>query len=124
MNPLRWLASRIGSLSVSREQLDAQDEARSAAARGTVPIAELTPRHRACVSGVLRAVTYRPATHKPMLMGQLYDGTGSVDLVWVGRRSIAGITPGVHLRAEGMVSAGRTRHLIYNPHYELLGDDQ
>ena len=55
-----------------------------------------------------------------MLVGQLFDGTGSVDLVWMGRRSIAGIHPGAHLRAEGMVVAGRTRPTIYNPSYEIL----
>ena len=64
--------------------------------------------------------TYRPATAKPVLVGQLFDGTGSVDLVWIGRRSIAGVTPGRHLIASGTVVAGRTRPTIYNPAYELL----
>lgn len=105
----------------SREEIDADDEARRALHRGTVPIGGLVPRHRARVSGVLRAVTYRPASEKPVLVGQLYDGTGSVDLVWIGRRSIAGIRPGAHLMAEAMVTAGRTRPTMYNPFYEILG---
>ena len=68
----------------------------------------------------LRALTYGPAQSKPVLVGQLFDGTGSVDLVWLGRRSIAGMRPGVHLCAEGMVVAGDPRSSIYNPAYELL----
>ncbi|WP_136313477.1 MULTISPECIES: OB-fold nucleic acid binding domain-containing protein [Actinomyces] len=92
--------------------------------RGDTPIKDLEPRRRARVSGVLRAVTYRPASAKPTLVGQLYDGTGAVDLVWIGRRTIAGIGPGVRLRAEGMVVAGRTRPSIYNPLYELIGEDE
>ncbi|WP_172193098.1 OB-fold nucleic acid binding domain-containing protein [Actinomyces faecalis] len=124
MSLLRYLGARAGVLRASREELEAQDEARRAAERGTVLISELVARERACVSGVLRAVTYRPAQDKPVFVGQLFDGTGSVDLVWVGRRSIAGVRPGVHLRAEGMVVAGRTRLTIYNPGYELLGAQQ
>ncbi|WP_172120685.1 OB-fold nucleic acid binding domain-containing protein [Actinomyces faecalis] len=124
MSLLRYLGARAGVLRASREELEAQDEARRAAERGTVLISELVARERACVSGVLRAVTYRPAQDKPVFVGQLFDGTGSVDLVWVGRRSIAGVRPGVHLRAEGMVVAGRTRPTIYNPGYELLGAQQ
>ena len=110
----------LAALRWSREDLDARDEAASASARGTVPIGDLTPRSPARGSGVLRAVTYRPATAKPVLVGQLFDGTGSVDLVWIGRRSIAGVTPGRHLIASGTVVAGRARPVIYNPAYELL----
>ncbi|WP_416171685.1 nucleotide-binding protein [Actinomyces qiguomingii] len=90
--------------------------------RHAVPVKDLIPRRRAHVSGVLRAVTYRPASAKPVLVGQLDDGTGVVDLIWMGRRAIAGIRPGVCLRAEGMVVAGRSRPCIYNPFYEILGE--
>lgn len=119
-----WLSRVVAGLRVSREQIDADDEARIAARRGTTPVGEVVPRTHTTVSGVLRAVTYGPVSAKPVLTGQLYDGTGSIDLVWIGRRSIAGIRPGAHLRAEGMVAAGRTRPTIYNPAYELLGEDQ
>lgn len=117
------LTDRVRSLRASREDLAAADEQDSASRRGTTLIRDLTPRRRACVSGVLRAVTYRPASAKPVLVGRLFDGTGSVDLIWIGRRAIAGIAPGTHLRAEGMVVAGHSRPSIYNPVYELLGQD-
>ena len=35
-------------------------------------------------------------------------------------RIVVGIRPGAHLRAEGMVVAGRPRPTIYNPSYEIL----
>lgn len=117
---LRALRDRFSRLRSSREDIDALDEATSARRRGTMPIGELRARRRSEVSGVLRAITFRPSTAKPVLVGQLYDGTGSVDLVWIGRRSIVGIRPGAHLRAEGMVVAGRPRPTIYNPSYEIL----
>ncbi|MGK2348067.1 OB-fold nucleic acid binding domain-containing protein [Actinomyces sp. W5033] len=118
------LSRAVGALGPSREQIDADDEARSAARRGTTPIGQAVPRSRATVSGVIRAVTYGPVTAKPVLTGQLYDGTGTIDLVWIGRHSVTGIQPGAHLLAEGMVCAGRTRPTIYNPAYELLGEGQ
>ncbi|WP_368502435.1 nucleotide-binding protein [Actinomyces sp.] len=90
---------------------------------GVTPIKDLTPRSHSRVSGVLSAVTYRPAAVKPVLVGRLDDGTGSVDLVWIGRRAIAGITPGIRLRAEGTVVAERVRPCIYNPLYEILGEE-
>lgn len=121
MSPVARIAQLLGGWRASREELDALDEARSARRRGTVAVSSIQPRQRVTVSGVLRAVTYRPAQDKPVLVGQLFDGTGSVDLVWIGRRTIAGVKPGAHLAAEGMVVAGRTRPTIYNPAYELLG---
>lgn len=115
------LIDRLRALRRSREDIEAEDEARSAAGRGTVPIGAISPRSRVKVSGVLQAVTYRPAADAPVLVGRLFDGTGSVDLVWLGRRSIAGVSPGVHLEVEGMVVAGRTRPSIFNPAYEIIG---
>lgn len=117
---LHVLRDRFSGLRSSREDIDALDEATSARRRGTMPVGELRARRRSEVSGVLRAITFRPSTNKPVLVGQLFDGTGSVDLVWIGRRSIAGIRPGTHLRAEGMVVAGHSRPTIYNPSYEIL----
>lgn len=118
-----WLGGWLRDLRASREELEAQDEERIATGRGTVPIASVAARQRACVSGVLRAVTFRPAQDKPIFTGQLFDGTGSLDLVWIGQRRVAGVRPGTHLRAWGMVSDGDHRPRIYNPGYELLAED-
>ncbi|MBE6481112.1 MAG: nucleotide-binding protein [Actinomyces ruminicola] len=117
------LGARLRSLRAAREGAGGDDVRVSAPRCGSTPIKDLVPRQRARVSGVLRAVTYRPASAKPTLVGQLYDGTGAVDLIWIGRRTIVGIKPGTQLCAEGMVVAGRTRPSIYNPLYELLGEE-
>ena len=114
----------VQSLRTSREHLEAEDEERSASRRGTDPIGALASRQRARVSGVLQAVTYRSSQDKPILVGQLYDCTGSIDLVWWGRRRIAGIKPGIHLLAEGRVADGTHRLQIHNPAYQLLGPGQ
>lgn len=124
MSLLSSLRALLARISPSREDLAARAEAEQARRHGTTPLNDLTPRKRARVSGVLEAVTYRPATEKPVLVARLYDGTGALDLVWLGRRRIAGITPGARLVAEGMVTAGRVRPVIYNPAYNLVGAGQ
>lgn len=106
-------------LVASRAEIEAVDEQAVAHRRGGTLAADTRPRSRAEVSGVLRAVTYRPQGRVPALVAELYDGSGSVDLVWLGRRDVAGIQPGRRIVAAGMVSPGARRNTIYNPRYEL-----
>jgi hypothetical protein len=72
------------------------------------------------VFGTIRSVTIRPRAGTPALEAELFDGSGSVTLVWLGRRTIAGIEPGRQLRADGRITSGEGRKLIYNPRYELV----
>jgi hypothetical protein len=109
----------LARLLASQSEIEAVDEQRVAHERGTTLAAQTRPRSRAEVSGVLRSVTYRPEGNVPALVAELYDGSGSVDLVWLGRRDVAGIQPGRRLVASGMVCPGRRRNTIYNPRYEL-----
>jgi hypothetical protein len=106
--------------------MEAETEQAVAHRRGSTLAVNTRPRSRAEVSGVLRAVTYRPQGKVPALVAELYDGSGSVDLVWLGRRDVAGIQPGRRIVASGMVCPGPRRNTIYNPRYELapIGSEQ
>ena len=84
-------------------------------------MAHALPRQRTRSEGVLVAVTYRPAGAG--LVARLHDGTGELDLVWLGRRHIPGITPGRRIVAEGVVYSGDQRPTIFNPAYRLLRED-
>lgn len=86
---------------------------------GGTPCAELTDRCRAKVAGSIRSVSLRPRDGVPALEAELADGSGSVTLLWLGRREIAGIKPGQWLRVSGLVSCRDGRRIIYNPRYEL-----
>jgi hypothetical protein len=55
-----------------------------------------------------------------VLVAEIFDGRTSVNLVWIGRRRIAGIEPGAVLRAVGRVSLRRGVATIFNPIYTLL----
>jgi hypothetical protein len=71
------------------------------------------------ISGRLISVMYCPRTNLPTLEAELFDGSGSVTLVWLGRRRIPGIEPGRSLSAEGRLAIRDDRKVIYNPHYAL-----
>ena len=72
-----------------------------------------------CVAGTLRAVTLRPRAGVPTLEAEIYDGTGSVTLIWLGRRRIGGIDPGRSLVVRGRLTQHEGRATIYNAAYEL-----
>jgi hypothetical protein len=71
------------------------------------------------VSGTLRAVGERTVGGSPALEAELDDGTASLGVVWLGRRSIAGVEPGRELTASGRVAAFDGRPVLFNPRYEL-----
>jgi len=114
------LRERVRSLFASREQVEARRERADAlTVAGCTPVAELPDRRRATASGIVRSVTLRPRGGVPALEAELYDGSGSLDLVWLGRREIAGIVPGRRLIVEGMVTQLDGRRALFNPRYQL-----
>jgi hypothetical protein len=76
-------------------------------------------RQRVTVTGTLRTVTLRPRAGVPALEAELYDGSGTLSVVWLGRRQITGIEPGRVLTASGLVSWNEGRPTMFNPRYEL-----
>lgn len=71
------------------------------------------------IHGRLRHVVYTPRESVATVEAELFDGTGSVELVWLGRRRIAGIEPGRTILVRGRVGEHDGRAAIYNPRYEL-----
>lgn len=69
--------------------------------------------------GTLRQVTVRPHGGVAALEAELYDGTGSVTLVWLGRRRIAGITCGREMTVHGRLGCSDGERRLFNPRYEL-----
>jgi hypothetical protein len=77
------------------------------------------PRERAELLGTLRTVTLRPRGGVPALEAELYDGTGVITMVWLGRRRISGIEPGRKIRVEGRIGVSDGQRVMFNPRYEL-----
>ena len=86
---------------------------------GATPIADLADRKDASVCGAVRSVTLRPRVNVPALVVELYDGSKTLNLVWLGRRRIAGIVPGTYLTAHGLVTYKHGIPTIFNPAYEI-----
>jgi hypothetical protein len=82
-------------------------------------ISQCADRDVAMVTGTLRAVTAKPRGISPSVQAELWDGSGSLTLVWLGRRSIPGIEPGRKVLAKGRIATIRGSRTIYNPDYEL-----
>ncbi len=114
------LLGRFKDLAKSASEHEA-DEIRERTMEFT-PISEepLVDRAMADVSGIVRSVTMPPTQSVPVLVAELFDGRTSVNLVWIGRRRIAGIEPGAVLRAHGRVSLRAGVASIFNPTYTLL----
>lgn len=117
----RGLRGFLRRLTSSKAELEAEELQRTSDEEGATPISACTARRRACVAGTLRTVTLRPRGGAPALEAELYDGSDVIDLVWLGRRRIAGIEPGRLIRAEGLVSVQDGRKVMFNPRYELRG---
>lgn len=109
-------------LTAQTHELEAEELQRRAESAGAQPVAACVDRMPATVFGTVRALTIRPRAGTPALEADLYDGSGVVTLVFVGRRTIAGIEPGRRLRATGRVTASEGRRLMFNPRYELLAE--
>ena len=86
---------------------------------GATPVADLQAGELVTVCGTIRSLTLRPRGGVPALEAELYDGSGSVLLIWLGRRQIRGIDPGRGVVAHGRATQGRDSMVVYNAGYEL-----
>jgi hypothetical protein len=113
------LRRALSRLATSEKEHEAAQLQENCLELGATPIAELTMRERVVVMGTLRTVTLRPRAGVPALVADLYDGSGSISLVWLGRRQIPGIEAGRTMVAFGRVTADQDKPVIFNPRYEL-----
>src|SRR6516225_1230494 len=87
---------------------------------GVTPIAENSYRQRARVAGKVRSLRVQPWAGVASLECVLVDHTGGITLVFLGRKHVAGLAPGVRMVAEGMVGDQGGRLAILNPDYRIL----
>jgi hypothetical protein len=103
-------------------QVDEDQPAERAGTEVRQPIAvrDVRWRNRATLEGRVRSVYVGPVSGSPALEAELYDETGGITLVFLGRRSIPGIEPGAKIRVEGMVGETEGYLAMTNPSYRLL----
>ena len=107
-------------LTTDDEDLVAESLQQRAAAAGATSAAECGDRSKVTVLGTVKSVTLRPRAGVPAVEVEVYDGTASVFIVWLGRRQIAGIRAGVTLSASGRVGVMSGRKTMFNPSYTII----
>lgn len=117
------LLSRVSArLARTESELEAHELLKNTGRLGGTPIVDLVDRVEVSVCGAIRSVTIRPRVKVPALVVEIYDGSKSLNLVWLGRRRIGGIVPGVYLTAHGRVTYQHGIPTIFNPAYEIKPD--
>jgi hypothetical protein len=114
------LRAALRRLTSSDAELEAEDLRSESSRLGGTSVADLPDRMPAVVCGTIRTTTLRPRAGAPALVAEVYDGTGVLTVVWLGRRSIAGIEAGRRIRVSGRVAQRDGRPVVFNPRYELL----
>lgn len=115
------LLARIGErLTRTEQEVEADQLAARSTNMGATRICDVQDRVLADVSGVVRSLTLPSRARVPMLAAEVYDGTGALTVVWLGRRQIRGIGTGTRLRVKGRVTHRNGVPTIFNPTYELL----
>ncbi len=117
--PGGWLARTLQRLTADDSAIDAQELRAETDRAGCEPVSHCRKGEVVTVTGRLKSVVYTPRETVPTLEAELFDGSGSVTLVWLGRRRIPGIEPGRSLTARGRFANFDGRKVIFNPWYEL-----
>ncbi len=93
-------------LSASNEDLEASDIRKVCDGHRMARISDVHDREYVKVGGTVKQVALAPRAGTPTLEATLYDGTGSVTVVFLGRRRMAGVDPECRWRSSaGSASA-------------------
>jgi len=88
-------------------------------APATISIAAVRAQQAVAVSGVIRRYRAMSLRGTPACSYTLADGTGEIDLLFLGRISVAGLHPGRGCSAAGMAAVRDGRYVFWNPQYTL-----
>ena len=113
------LRRRLTSWASSSDQ-HARDLRKEFQESGVVDIASAPDREPVRLRGTLRTVTLRPRGGVPALEAELFDGSGVLTVLWLGRRRIAGIAPGRVIQVTGRIGLHDGSRIMFNPRYELM----
>lgn len=82
-------------------------------------LADAGHRQRVQVTGTVTSAATRRSHGVASLVCELSDGTGCVDLLFLGRPTVPGLTAGVRCTVEGTARREQSRLVVWNPIYQL-----
>ncbi|MBJ7401357.1 OB-fold nucleic acid binding domain-containing protein [Mycolicibacterium sp.] len=104
----------------SPEVRDAEELSGEAASIGAHRAIDCHRGQEVTMVGTLRSVETNAKGCSGGVRAELFDGTDTVMLVWLGQRRIPGIDSGRMLRVHGRMGVLENgSKAIYNPHYEI-----
>lgn len=107
-------------LTKSDDVLESDDLQATSRKLGATPICDAADRSIASCCGTVRSISLRPRSDSvPAMVADLDDGSRTMNLVWLGRRKIAGIEPGTYLKVTGRITYIKGTPTIFNPSYEI-----
>lgn len=114
---LRRLTRRLTEDPEVRDERELSDEVDNTGAQRAI---DCERGQEVTMVGMLRSVEANAKGCAGGVRAELFDGTDTVELVWLGQRRIPGISSGRTLRVHGRLSRlGSGVKAIYNPHYEI-----
>ena len=110
----------INRITTSNADLDAEElreelEQQAADAIADVKLGSVTTH-----TGKIRSLVFRPEVKVPALEAEIFDGTGFIVVIWLGRRTIAGIKPGTSISVTGRLVNVDGKLTMYNPKYTII----
>lgn len=85
-----------------------------------VPINQVVPRHEATVAGFVLALQESAEEEPGRLTALLQDESGTLEVVWQGRREVPGVEVGIALVVTGTVLVAKRVLRIIDPAYTIL----
>ena len=119
MNAIAKAYRRFTASTTQLESRELQETFGALSDAETQQINECQPGARIEIVGTVRSVTIAPTIKNPTLKIELYDGSGVVTVVWMGRRSIPGVVAGRTMKVCGRLTCNTEHPTIFNPRYEL-----
>lgn len=114
-----WISRTMRRLVADDADLDAEELQSDVEQVGATSVSRCCRGEEVTITGRLKSVIFKPRETVPTLEAELFDGSGTVTLIWMGRRQITGIEPGRAIVARGRLAEKDGSRLLFNPWYEL-----
>ena len=123
MKKVSKFRSWLRSFYASDEDLAAYELSEQAEIRGSTLIEEIDRGKPIQVTGVVKSATVRPNTQVPTYEVEVFDGSGSLTVVWQGRKHVTGVEPGTRIEVEGRITFISGKPCLHNPVYKILSKE-
>lgn len=120
MKKVSKFRSWLRSFYASDEELAAYELSEQAEIRGSTLIEEIDRGKPIQVTGVVKSATVRPNTQVPTYEVEVFDGSGSLTVIWQGRKHVTGVEPGTRIEVEGRITFISGKPCLHNPVYKIL----